>query len=227
MSLSPAPFQWLQSLPTQVAVWFNQLVSQVNGALTNIATLQSSMAALSPINLTNALSDQTLNLGQKAYYEPTSGTSQQLHIATSSPQIYEITITGPIGSNSSGSTYAVLEPNNSTGSNWFLYTTIFTTGGANTYTQGFSQQGALLEPGKVNPNFCKITASVLTTNKNIFANYYEWINAVEIDLGMINSLWTTNGTTVSPDTTTPWTSLGTLSFPYSIAGMVIEVERKL
>ena len=46
--ISPAPFSWLQSLPISVMQWFNQLVSQVNGALTNIANLMNAPPVVYP-----------------------------------------------------------------------------------------------------------------------------------------------------------------------------------
>jgi len=46
--IKPAPFSWLQSLPISVMQWFNELVSQVNGALTNIANLMAIPATVYP-----------------------------------------------------------------------------------------------------------------------------------------------------------------------------------
>ena len=41
------PFDWIKSLPVQVGQWFAELVSQVNTALTNIASALSSISTIS------------------------------------------------------------------------------------------------------------------------------------------------------------------------------------
>ncbi len=195
--------------------WMTKLTNLVNGFITSISALNS------PINNSSASSDVSLSIGQKAYVAANGATSIPLHIATASGQQYEITLMGQTGYNSSGATYGQLYPNNSS-SPWWQVNTVYGNGSA-AGSVNLYNQGALLEMDKMSPVFAKITVSTLTAYKQIFSMFGNFGNVFLT--GLVNNLWVTGNGATTPDTTTAWTSLGTISLPYAWTG-TMTIERK-
>jgi len=160
-----------------------------------------------PINLTSATADYLLQVGEVAYISFNSATIVPLHIATSNGTYYECRL---ISSNTSGSNSAIyLNPNNTTYSNAFLTATwtVFMSGSGASSTTLNS-----FHIGEVIPH-TTVFISNFTTVKSIMAiNLYtgiSWAPGVVVALNLWN------------DTTTPWTSLGTITFPQATTGYVL------
>jgi hypothetical protein len=162
------------------------------------------------INNTGASSDITLNMGQTAYVTFTSSTSIPLRIATQNNQIYEINIcsTGTSGANQAG-----LTPNNS--SSW-AYSTF--------------QTYATSSPASGNANFnfvssdtsfrLSIAGTLLNGSYKVFTST---IFKSLIGQGRDTTATTGYGYSLeinSNDTTTAWTSLGTIGGGTPLTGTV-------
>ena len=162
------------------------------------------------INNTGSSSDITLNVGQSAYVTFTSSTSFPLHVATATNQIYEINV---VSTGTSASNLATLIPNNS--SSWAY----------NTF-----QTYATSSPSVGNANFNFITTdtalrlsiggTLLFANANIFTTT---TNKAILVQGRDTSATIGYGYTAqssTTDTTTVWTSLGTIASATALTGTV-------
>jgi hypothetical protein len=168
------------------------------------------------VDLTNATSDYDLQIGQKAIITLSNNTSKPLRIATSNGKIYRMIIAPSNNFSNSGGTVGniFLQPNNTTYSNAFKNTIIVRDGNnfASHYNLTFD---AFRIAHSI--SFIDLTIQNFTTAKLVKSILLMWGTSVhfptlEIDV----SAWN--------DTTTAWTSLGTLVFPVSTSGKVI-VER--
>jgi hypothetical protein len=159
---------------------------------------------------TGASSDITLNMGQTAYVTFTSSTSIPLRIATATNQVYEINI---ISSGTAAGNLAFLLINNATGSvhNTFQILAPSTpasgSAGYNFLTSDTSFRvsvgGTLL--------FANATAFTTTANKSIIISGRD--TTASVGYG-----YTIEST--STDTTTAWTSLGTITCSTALTGTV-------
>jgi len=198
--------------------WFKALYAQ-------IGTFVSQITAITvPINLTGLGSDATLSVGQRGYVTASAATSVPLNIATASGQIYEITMTGNLTSHNP-STFTMLEPNNSPVTNKFFYNSIFASEGAPGNNAGYAN-GFALEAVALNPLSARVTVWTSTAQKRVESTYDCFAGAPHYYTGIVSSRWlTTASTATTDDTTTLWTSLGTIVLPYAWTGTVT-VERK-
>jgi len=191
------------------------------GGLAGITSIvaASNANANAPINNTGAVSDITLALGQQAYIDVTASTSVPLHIATADNQVYEVEMLMQGNTGSAGNT--VLNPNNSTYTNFFIgngnASSNSSTSGYAIYTSGF------LIAYAQDVRHALFHASTKTISKSVIGSA-EGINTVPQTYSIQGSShWqsvASSGGSAS-DTTTLWTSLGTVAFPVAATGRII------
>lgn len=163
------------------------------------------------IDLTSATSDYLLGVGETAKITYTSATSVPLHIATQEG-LYEFTISGNLSTTVANDNNISVLPNNTT------------------YSAQFTEVGYKISSGNN-------SAIILDASTNQFNT--AWSNAVSANLSI--STKTTaktlqgtvlnkrvNGTTehftISSfwnNTSTAWTSLGTITFPFAQSGIIV------
>ena len=164
------------------------------------------------VNLTNASSDYNLRRGETAFRTFSSTTSVPLYIATASGRMYELRIMLSNNAGSSGGSGAptYVRPNNTAYTNEFRYSEICRNNGGlfhNVETHSSFRIGWALS---------NLFANIynFTTNKTIIGNY--------IIYGMSNDIATTMVFSTSwQNTTTEWTSLGTIVPPQNISGVIV------
>ncbi|MBN3848358.1 hypothetical protein G3N58_16190 [Paraburkholderia sp. Ac-20342] len=186
-----------------------------NQVFTAIQSLIGAYAA--PINNTGASSDIVLPVGQAAYIDISAATTVPLHIACNDEQSYEMEFRfmGNTGSN----TATVLLPNNTSHTNFFSWEqqyNISSTPYANSgYANGFVISGA-------DSRYRKIFISTSTATKSIFSMGCSYISSSQgISADTLASSWqaSASNNTIS-DTTSAWTSLGTVTFPVATTGRI-------
>jgi len=163
-------------------------------------------AYANPINLTSATADYMLQPGEVAYISFTSATSVPLNIATSNGTYYEMHV---VCSSTSGVLNSVLlNPNNTSYSNAFTYLEYWI--GSNSSASDTETWSAFRIGWSVPTAIVFI--SNFTTFKNTKAHDIctgSGVTQIHFD----GSLWN--------DTTTSWTSLGTITFPQQTSGYVL------
>jgi len=167
------------------------------------------------VDLTNATSDYDLQIGQKAIINFSNNTSKPLRIATANGRIYKMYLNVSNDFSNSGADGNVfLQPNNNTYTNSFYNTTIYRNSSGL-----FSGYQATFNSFRLGYGFIfnEIHIQNFTTAKLLKLTILGWGYLAHFPLLEIAvSAWN--------DTTTAWTSLGTLVFPVSTSGKVI-VER--
>jgi hypothetical protein len=171
-----------------------------------------------PINNSAAVSDIALSVGQTAYVDFTAQTSVPLHIATGDNQLYELTIAAQGATGNAVNQSVFLLPNNSSITNMFegMFAGQYgSTAGANS-----AIVNAFLLAGLGDVRSTKATVSTKTTSKwtnFTFLGYYSGGSNMYNGVGAGTWLATAS-TPTTVDTTTAWTSLGTISFSTAATG---------
>ena len=188
------------------------------GLLANIFNELSRMGLLSVshisdvVNLTGATADYELQVGQIAYISFTNVTQVPLHIATPNNSYYELHVIPSNTGGTSGGTAGVvfLYPNNTTYSNSFYCAEIWQN--SNGLGSGYTQFSAF----KIGFAISCITAWV--TNRTQYKN----VRCLTDNYG-ISTDWPVVATLSTDwrDTSTAWTSLGTIVFPQSTSGEIL------
>jgi len=163
------------------------------------------------IDLTNATEDYFLKVGEEAYISFSNVTQVPLHIATQDGTYYEMhIIPANTGGMSGGTGLIYLYPNNTTYSNAFYYANF----GCRSTGLGYAYQ--LLHAFRIGVGFSCTTAWI--TNRTQYKNVHEIYDIYGINdsypLAVVSS-------TDWRDTTTPWTSLGTVVFPQASSGEIL------
>jgi len=188
------------------------------GLLANIFNELSRMGLLNVshisdvVNLTGATTDFELQVGQIAYISFTDATQVPLHIATPNNSYYELHVipsnTGGTSGGTDGNVF--LYPNNTTYSGAFYSAEVWRD--ASAQSSSCPQNSAFV----IGRAFSTITAWITnrTQYKNVRAllDYYG-ISSTWPAIRAISSDWR--------DTTTEWTSLGTIVFPQSTSGEIL------
>jgi len=164
------------------------------------------------VDLSNATEDYALEVGEIAYISFTDATQVPLHIATPNNSYYELHVipsnTGGTSGGTDGNVY--LYPNNMTYSGAFYSAEVWRD--ASALSNSYPQNSAFV----IGRAFSAITAWITnrTQYKNVRAllGYYGISNTWPA-LRAISSDWR--------DTTTEWTSLGTMVFPQSTSGEIL------
>jgi hypothetical protein len=184
-----------------------------NGILDLSASyVKSSVYTFRRIDLTNASSDYLLQVGEEAYISFSNASSVALHIATQSGTYYEFhLICSNAGGTSGGSSNPIyINPNNTTYSNAFNFVD---------YNIGTSSNGT------VNTTYSAFRIGWAYSNSTCYiTNYtqYKGIKGINDAYGISGSfpdlvIFSTDWN----DTSTAWTSLGTVSFPQSSSGYIL------
>ena len=162
------------------------------------------------INNTGASSDITLNVGQSAYVTFTSSTSFPLRVATATNQIYEINV---VSTGTSAGNLATLIPNNS--SSWAYNT--FQVYSQSTPTAGTANYNFITTDTylrlSVGGTLLFATAKIFTTTTNKAIIVQGRDTSASVGYGYTIESSTT-------DTTTVWSSLGTISSLTALTGTV-------
>jgi len=164
------------------------------------------------IDLTNATEDYFLKVGEEAYISFSGVTQVPLHIATQDGTYYEMHI---IPANTGGTTGGAsapiyLYPNNTTYSGAFYYAEVYRN--PSILGHAYVQYSAL----RIGYAFSCITAWI--TNRTQYKNVHGIFDPYGAS-GTYPSL--TTFSTDWRDTTTEWTSLGTIVFPQSTSGEIL------
>jgi uncharacterized protein YfcZ (UPF0381/DUF406 family) len=185
----------------------------VNGILDLSATyVKSSVYSFRRVNLTNATSDYNLQVGEEAIINFTNATSVPLMIATQSGTYYEVHLISSNTGGTSGATdnFNYLSPNNTTYSNAFVCAWLYRSsyGIMSSYTTGsaFGCGWAFS-----NATFF-ITNFVQYKNLRGFLDAYGVLQDYPVAV-IFSTDW--------QNTTTSWTSLGTITFPQSTSGYIL------
>jgi hypothetical protein len=162
--------------------------------------------------------DIALGIGQSTIYTVTAATSLLLRIATGDNQRYELTpmpdSIGTVGVNASA---AVLQPNNAnTGAGAVIYEAA-TAAEATAMTAVKNTANAFLIDGGGTP-FSYITYVCTRTKSKTVISFSQGCSATQNLMTMVGSRWN--------DTTTAWTSLGTMAWVNAWTGLM-QVTRKL
>ena len=164
------------------------------------------------VDLTNASSDYNLSVGECAIINFTNATSVPLHIATQDGTVYEMFITpfNNAGTSGGSGNPAFLNPNNTTYSNAFDFAEVFRN--INTGSSMYDTYSAFRVGWSI------YSAYIIITNKTTYKNVKGFCNiyGTSSDLGNISVY-----SCVWKDTTTVWSSLGTLIFPQSTTGQIL------
>jgi hypothetical protein len=176
------------------------------------------LGQLAPVNNTGASSDLSLSIGQSAYIDFSAVASVPLHIACGDNQSYEMEVRciGNTGS-TSGTT---LNPNNATHTNFFVWGQVFNLSTSPSANGGFLS-GFIIAGSDI--RYRKLFISTTTISKTVISTGYSYLSSSQgLSVDSMGSSWqaAANSNTVS-DTTTPWTSLGTVTFPVPATGRII------
>lgn len=171
--------------------------------------------------LDNCSYDYLLKVGETAIKTITNASSVQIKIK-SEQGVYKITIipTSPARGTSGGSTSSPtkLLINNTTYSNTVSFAGQLILYDGNGSGLGYNNsQNALIISHNLSPAFSISYVSTYTVNKSCIT----WASAYGITSNVVRTQW---GTSASSDTTTEWTSLGTIEFPVSVTAIII-IER--
>jgi hypothetical protein len=208
------------SNPTKGTTWLD--TSQSTPTLkvydgSNWQAISGGSSSNNRVDLSNATSDYNLDVGQEAIINFNNATSVPLHIATQSGTYYEmdVVLSNPVGTNTATEGIIVLNPNNTTYSSSITFVGVFG-GSANLNTATNAIVFAYkYDAFRIGYGISSIKAYItnFTTNKHIDGIYFL--------TGISNSPYTGKFSSSWNDTTTNWTSLGTISFPQSSSGYII------
>jgi len=174
--------------------------------------VKSNVYTFRRVDLTGATSDYELQVGEEAYIEFSNATSVPLRIATSSGTYYECDLVCSNAGGTSGGAHGeiFLLPNNVTYSNAFVFTAVYRD------EINFSSDYYSCFAFRIGWAFIQSHFKIMnfTQVKSIIGYYNVW--GVTVNYPGI-AAFATNWR----DTTTPWTSLGTITFPQSTSGYIL------
>ena len=145
--------------------------------------------------------DIALSIGQVAIYDVTAATSVPLRLATGNNQGYEITLSPTYQAGATSGSNATLLPNNTTFAASFNAHAISATGATVAAAFSNSNGSFVLDAGNTMWSV-SAKASTSTLSKTL-ASTYSGSSAASFQAGTYHNVW--------KDTTTAWTSLGTVS----------------
>jgi len=183
-----------------------------NGILDLSATyVKSDVYTFRRVDLTNATSDYELQVGEEAYISFSNATSVPLRIATQSGTYYECHLICSNAYDESANFDPIfLNPNNTQYTNAFVYATIY----RNSIDLGhhYSTYSAF-RCGWLFSN-CTFFITNFTQYKNVKGVYDVYGSSIDTPTIVVFS-------TDWKDSTTVWTSLGTITFPQPTSGYIL------
>ncbi|ADG20405.1 Carbohydrate-binding family V/XII [Paraburkholderia atlantica] len=171
-----------------------------------------------PLNNTGASSDIVLAIGQAAYIDISAATAVPLHIGCGDNQSYEIEM--QLSGNTGAQLGTYLLPNNTSYTNYFVWEQLYNTSNTplanSNYSSGFGIGGADIR-------YRKVFLSTKTISKTATSHGASYISAsLGTSSDVMASFWQAQpSTNTVGDTTTPWTSLGTVTFPVAATGRIL------
>lgn len=181
----------------------------------DLATAAADLTALQAYNTTlvwTSGADLVLGIGQSAKITATAATSIPLHVACGDGQIYEIEMVGRFTPAAVGASTLLLINNATMSGNFgFFYHQVYgasTIAGANTT---LAATGFVISSG-CSPYYAKATVFTPTNLKSFFAES----RGYETTTG--NRQWRVMMD--APDTTTVWSSIGTITMPNAWTGTI-------
>jgi len=173
--------------------------------------VKSNVYTFRRVDLTNATSDYMLQVGEEAIINFTNTTSVPLRIATQSETYYEahLVCSNTGGTSGGGAERVFLYPNNTTYTNAFVYAQFYL--GSNSGS-GFDTYSSF----RIGYVFTNATFYITnyTQYKNVRGFYDSYgISGGYPSLFIFSTDWR--------DTSTAWTSLGTIVFPQSTSGYIL------
>ncbi|MBX0312568.1 MAG: hypothetical protein JHC31_12500 [Sulfurihydrogenibium sp.] len=177
------------------------------------AYIKSNVYTFRRVDLTNASSDYMLQVGEEAIINFSNASNVPLHIATQSGTYYEMdaVLSNNVGTSSGSSNPIYLNPNNTTYSNAFNGVNIY----RNTGDSSVSSSTDTVSAFKIGWAVSSIRAYVVnfTTNKHTTVLYSQTGVSGTPTIVVNACYWN--------DTSTAWTSLGTITFPQSSSGYIL------
>jgi hypothetical protein len=185
-----------------------------NGILDLSATyIKSNVYTFRRVNLTNATSDYMLQVGEEAYISFNNATSVPLRIATQSGTYYEmdVMISNPVGTSGGAAQPVFLNPNNTTYTNAFIHTEIYTNYASETVANYSAVYNAFRIGGGLSET--RVYLMNFTTRKTV--------KGIDLVTGVPELLILHVNVTIWNDVTTNWISLGTITFPQLTSGYIL------
>jgi hypothetical protein len=163
------------------------------------------------VNLTNATVDYPLSVGEEAYIEFANATSVPLHIQTQSGTYYELDLvcSNNVGTSGGVTSGIFLRPNNTTYTNNFYYSEMFWA------YPSFSSSGSTYSAFRI--------SYAIGDAKVYLINYtsHKSIKGIDMQTGTNDMPVVHCYASTWNDTSTPWTSLGTITFPQPTSGFIL------
>ena len=173
--------------------------------------VKSNVYTFRRVNLTGVVSDYELQVGEEAYIEFSNATIVPLRIATSSGTYYECDLVSNNANTDNSVGYPIfLNPNNTTYANAFVCSLVYRNSGelgSNYITYSAFRIGWRF-------SHCRFIIENYTQLKSIIGYYNVWGYSIDYPAIVV---FATNWR----DATTPWTSLGTITFPQSTSGYIL------
>jgi hypothetical protein len=178
-----------------------------------ISYTNPSINSVSLLNLTSYTgADISLSIGQMAVYDVSAINSLLLRIATGDNQEYLIMVRPTHIAAGTTTTLSFLQPNNAN-----------TAASAVTRQGYFSVNGASVSPTSANENIFSLTTGgtvqrisalcCTRTNGKTIESRFKTLSTTDHNVGVFVGAWS--------DTSTAWSSLGTLNFPVALTGRII------
>ena len=175
------------------------------------------LGQLAPSNNTGASSDVTLAPGESVYIDIAAATTAPLHVACADNQSYEIQF--QLLGNTGGVALSTLAPNNTSYTNFFTWEQLFNNGTTPTANQGYAN-GLIFAGSDI--RYAKSFVSTKTSSKTMNTWAACAITSSAMATNFIVSTWQAAASSGGAgDTTTAWTSLGTINFPIASTGRII------
>jgi hypothetical protein len=188
------------------------LDANANLILPNTSLIQTTTHTFRRVDLTNATADYQLAVGEEAIINFTNATSVKLNIATQDGTVYELHLTpSTTGGTSGGSGVIYLNPNNTTYLSAFYYADYYINSGA-TASVTYTSYSSFRIGSAISSIYCVITNRTVYKNVKGYYDIYGVSNAYP-SLTIFSTDWR--------NTTTVWTSLGTVVFGQSTSGQIL------
>lgn len=165
-----------------------------------------------PIDHTADSVDYALNPGQTISKSFSGATSILLYIASGPAGLYEITLSCNVTTASSNSN-CFLNPNNTTYSSVFKRMGFYVTCATGASGVSSSTTDTAIKIGEARVLYCILKISTNTLSK--------WVSAVEMNIDNTGAYYWEQYDVLWNDTTTAWSSLGTISLSNSSTGTIV------
>ncbi len=171
--------------------------------------LKSDVYTFRRVDLSNATSDYNLQVGEEAVINFTNAITVPLRIATQSGTYYEMDLISFVQLRTGINRAIFLNPNNTTYSNAFLFMNIYHTDDLGLGSGKFTYGGFRITWAGAHARVYIHNITVAKSVKSFTHTWDTYRSSISIELTYWN------------DTTTAWTSLGTIVFPQAYSGYIL------